>query len=146
MAPSSQQTKHSVSHTLIRGIGIDIIEVERIRSASRRWGERFEKRIYTPQEIEYCGATAVRYQRLATRFAAKEATFKALGTGLIAGMDWRDVEIRTDPLGKPELFLSGKTRQYADRLGVHQTFVTLSHTENYAVANVILLGNWEIGK
>jgi holo-[acyl-carrier protein] synthase len=83
----------------------------------------------------------MRYQRLASRFAAKEAAFKALGTGFVPGMVWHDVEVTTDPLGKPELVLRGVARQRADLLGVRQTFVTLAHTEDYAVANAILAGN-----
>ena len=125
---------------MIIGIGIDIVEVARVASACIQWGDRFEKRVYTPNELEYCGLTDMRYQRLAARFAAKEATFKALGTGLITGMHWHDVEIITDALGKPELILTGGARQRADGLGVHHALVSLSHTPAYAVANVILLG------
>jgi holo-[acyl-carrier protein] synthase len=72
----------------IQGIGIDIIEVERIKRLSLRWGSKFEHRVYTPQELTYCGKTPTRYARLAARFAAKEATLKALGTGLTVGMYW----------------------------------------------------------
>ncbi|MBI1924488.1 holo-ACP synthase [Candidatus Poribacteria bacterium] len=125
---------------MIIGIGIDIVEVARLRSACTRWGDRFEKRVYTPNEIKHCGLTGMRYQRLAARFAAKEATFKALGTGLTTGMDWHDVEVVTDQYGKPELVLTGGARQRADVLGVHRALVTLSHTGAYAVASVILSG------
>ncbi|MCZ6678721.1 MAG: holo-ACP synthase [Candidatus Poribacteria bacterium] len=125
---------------MIVGIGIDIVEVMRIKSMCTRWSERFENRAYTPSEIAYCGSTDMRYQRLAARFAAKEATFKALGTGLVAGMSWHDVEVTTDSRGKPELVLTGGARRQADVMGVYQALVTLAHTEAYAVANVILLG------
>ena len=138
--PDIQPIKRTTYPELVRGIGIDIVEVTRIRSACTRWGSRFEKRVYTPQEIRYCGLADIRYQRLAARFAAKEATFKALGTGVISGMWWRDVEVITDKLGKPELVLSGGARRHADALGVSQALVTLAHTDDYAVANVILLG------
>ena len=94
----------------IYGIGIDIVEVERIQEASRRWGTRFEHRIYTHQELTYCGDAPSRYWRLAARFAAKEATLKALGTGLTTGMRWQDVEIQTDVSGKPEIVLYGEVR------------------------------------
>lgn len=140
LAPEIQSIKSSAYPILIRGIGIDIAEVTRIKSASIRWGDRFEKRIYTPEEIKYCGSTDIRYQRLAARFAAKEAAFKALGTGLRPGMWWHDVSVITDKLGKPELVLKGRARQHADSLGVSHAFVTLAHTDNYAVANVILWG------
>ena len=95
MAPGLQSNKNSAPPVLIRGIGTDIAEVGRIKSASSRWGDRFERRIYTPEEIKYCGATEIRYQRLAARFAAKEAAFKALGTGLRPGMWWHDVSVIT---------------------------------------------------
>ena len=122
----------------IQGIGIDIVEVERIRDASRRWGTRFEQRIYTQQELVYCGDTPSRYWRLAARFAAKEAALKALGTGLTTGMRWQDVEIQADPLGKPQLVLHGAVQRYAQELNISATFVSMSHTNDYAVAHVTL--------
>lgn len=122
----------------IQGIGIDIIEVERIRNLSIRWGSRFECRVYTHQELTYCGKTQTRYARLAARFAAKEATLKALGTGLTDGMFWQDVEIYANSVGKPMLELHGKVKQYAAELGIVSTFVTLSHAVDYAVAQVTL--------
>ncbi|MDE0184526.1 MAG: holo-ACP synthase [Candidatus Poribacteria bacterium] len=140
MKPALNSITNYANPVLIRGVGIDIVEVSRIRVASSRWGDRFEGRIYTPEEIKYCGGTDIRYQRLAARFAAKEAAFKALGTGLRPGMWWHDVSVITGELGKPELILNGRARQHADSLGVSQTFVTLAHTDNYAVANVILWG------
>ena len=140
MAPALHSITNYANPVLIRGVGIDIVEIARIRAASSRWGDRFEGRIYTPEEIKYCGGTDIRYQRLAARFAAKEAAFKALGTGLRPGMWWHDVSVITGELGKPELILNGRARQHADSLGVSQNFVTLAHTDNYAVANVILWG------
>ncbi|MCE2402036.1 holo-ACP synthase [Candidatus Poribacteria bacterium] len=122
----------------IQGIGIDIIEVERIRLLSLRWGSKFEHRVYTPQELAYCGKTPVRYSRLAARFAAKEATLKALGTGLTVGMYWQDVEICANTVGKPSLILHGKVKEYASELGVVTSFVSLSHAVDYAVAQVTL--------
>ena len=122
----------------IQGIGIDIIEVERIRDASRRWGSRFEQRVYTQQELTYCGDTPSRYWRLAARFAAKEATLKALGTGLTTGMRWQDVEIWSNTVGKPELVLHGEVQRCAQELNINSTFVSMSHTNDYAVAQVTL--------
>ena len=122
----------------IQGIGIDIIEVERIRDASRRWGARFERRVYTQQELTYCGNTPSRYWRLAARFAAKEATLKALGTGLTTGMRWQDVEIRANTIGKPELVLHGEVQRYAQEHNIRASFVSMSHTNDYAVAQVTL--------
>lgn len=125
-------------HHIIQGIGIDIVEVERIRDASHRWGARFEQRVYTQQELSYCGDTPSRYWRLAARFAAKEATFKALGTGLTTGMCWQDIEIRANAVGKPELVLRGEVQRYAHEHNIGSAFVSMSHTNVYAVAQVTL--------
>ena len=122
----------------IYGIGIDIIEVERIRQLSIKWGSRFEERVFTVRELEYCGVAPTRYARLAARFAAKEAALKALGTGLTTGMSWQDVEISANSVGKPSLDLHGKVKEYATEFGVVSTFVSLSHSVNYAVAQVTL--------
>ena len=124
----------------IIGIGIDIIEVTRIASSCQKWVDRFEQRIYTQKERNYCGKPPLRYQRLAARFAAKEATFKALGTGLINGMQWTDIEVLPDELGKPIITLLNETKRYAETIGVSDQMITLSHTNDYAVANVILFG------
>jgi len=122
----------------IKGIGIDIVEVERIREASQRWGARFEQRVYTEQELAYCGDTPTRYWRLAARFAAKEAALKALGTGLITGMRWQDVEVQANAVGKPELVLHGEVQRYAKEHNISSIFVSMSHTNVYAVAQVTL--------
>lgn len=122
----------------IQGIGIDIVEVERIREASQRWGARFEQRVYTAQELAYCGDTPTRYWRLAARFAAKEAALKALGTGLITGMRWQDVEVQANAVGKPELVLHGEVQRYAKAHNISLMFVSMSHTNVYAVAQVTL--------
>ncbi len=122
----------------IHGIGIDIIEVERIRRLCLQWGSKFEHRVYTSQELTYCGKTPTRYARLAVRFAAKEATLKALGTGLTVGMYWQDVEICANDVGKPSLVLHGQVKQCAAELGIVSTFVSLSHAVDYAVAQVTL--------
>lgn len=127
-----------MSQQQIQGIGIDIIEIERIRRISLQWGARFEHRVYTPQELTYCGEAPIRYARLATRFAAKEATLKALGTGLTTGMSWQDVEIRSDAAGKPMLVLHGEVKRHADELSIVTSFVSLSHAVDYAVAQVML--------
>ena len=124
----------------IIGIGIDIIEVTRIASSCQKRVDRFEQRIYTQKERNYSGKPPLRYQRLAARFAAKEATFKALGTGLINGMQWTDIEVLPDELGKPIITLLNETKRYAETIGVSDQMITLSHTNDYAVANVILFG------
>ena len=128
----------SMHQQKIQGIGIDIVEVERIREASRRWGARFEQRVYTQQELAYCGDAPTRYWRLAARFAAKEAALKALGTGLITGMRWQDVEVQANAVGKPELVLHGEVLRYANKCNISSIFVSMSHTNAYAVAQVTL--------
>ncbi len=122
----------------IHGIGIDIVEVARIQEASGRWGARFEQRVYTHQELTYCGDAPSRYWRLAARFAAKEATLKALGTGLTTGMRWQDVEIRANTVGKPEIVLHGEVQRYAHEHNIRTMYVSMSHTNAYAVAQVML--------
>ena len=131
-------TDKSMRQEKIYGIGIDIVEVDRIQEASRRWGVRFEQRIYTHQELTYCGDSPSRYWRLAARFAAKEAMLKALGTGLTTGMRWQDVEIQTNPVGKPEVVLHGEVRRYAHEHNISSVFVSMSHTNVYAIAQVTL--------
>jgi len=128
------------SYPKIIGIGIDIIEVHRIASSCQKWNHRFERRIYTQGECSYSGQPPLRYQRLAARFAAKEAAFKALGSGLIDDMRWTDIEILPNELGKPMMTLFNGTKRYAEKIGVTEHMITLSHTADYAVANVILLG------
>jgi len=128
----------SMQQEQIYGIGIDIVEVKRIQEASRQWGTRFEQRIYTHQELTYCGDAPSRYWRLAARFAAKEAALKALGTGLSIGMRWKDVEIQTDVSGKPEVVFHGEVRRCADQRNISSMFVSMSHTNVHAIAQVTL--------
>lgn len=122
-------------------IGVDIVEVPRIRRALDRWGERFLYRVFTPAEVDYC---AGRPTSLAARFAAKEAVSKALGTGWApqaphaAGwIDWTEIEVVRQSSGEPELRLYGKALARATHLGMRGWRVSLSHTENYAVAMVL---------
>jgi holo-[acyl-carrier protein] synthase len=111
-------------------IGVDIVEIERIKQAVERWGERFLDRVFTAEELRlYSG----KYQSLAARFAAKEAVLKALGT-CNDGISWRDIEVLSDIRGKPTITLEGKAREVAQKMGVQSLDVTLSHSECYAVA------------
>ena len=114
-------------------IGVDLIEVERIKQASRRWKERFLGRIYTRRELALYGRS---YPSLAARFAVKEAVTKALGTG-IGQVAWREIETLEDETGRPLVQLSGKARERAEELGVRKWSVSLSHTRNMAIAVVI---------
>lgn len=125
---------------MLIGVGLDIIEVDRIRSAVDKWGDKFEKRIFTQKEINYCREKNDRFQRLACRFAAKEAFFKALGTGWRLGMRWTEVEVANDRFGKPYILLSGRADEYRVQLGVKKIFLSITSTKEYGAAQVILEG------
>jgi holo-[acyl-carrier protein] synthase len=122
---------------MIVGIGVDIVETVRIEEAMGRHGQRFTKRLFTPLEIEYCEGFKNKAERYAARFAAKEAAFKALGTGWRKGVRWLDVEVSNLPSGKPELRLTGQALELSRAMGVARTFVTISHSDRYAVVQVI---------
>jgi holo-[acyl-carrier protein] synthase len=122
---------------MIVGIGVDIVETARLEEALRKHGERFSKRVCTPAEIAYCQKFKNPAERLAARFAAKEAAFKALGTGWSEGLRWVDVEITHSASGKPELILRGRAEEIARGLGVARTAVSISHSDRYVVAQVI---------
>ncbi len=122
------------------GLGVDIVETARIAAAIERHGERFLRRVFTDAEIAYCSrmrAPAVFY---AARFAAKEAVSKALGTGIGAALEWRDIEVRRHESGAPFIELRGIGAQTAERLGIREIRVSLSHSEHYAVATALALG------
>jgi holo-[acyl-carrier protein] synthase len=122
---------------MIVGTGVDILETPRIEEALKRHGERFSKRLYTPAEIAYCERFKNRAERYAARFAAKEAAFKALGTGWREGVRWLDVEVTHQPSGKPELVLTGRAGELARELRVTRTAVSISHADRYVMAQVI---------
>ena len=121
---------------MIAGLGVDIIEVGRIKKALDRWGERFIRRVFTAGEKRYSLRKAFPEQSFAARFAAKEATLKALGTGLSGGIGWKDVEIINNRRGKPEVKLGSKITK---RIGEKKVLISLSHTKESAVAFAILV-------
>jgi len=123
---------------MITGIGIDVIQNERIRDSIQRFGDRFLKRIYTEGEIEYCRKCAQPEIHYAARFAAKEAAFKALGTGWAGGIKWKDVEVVRMPTGKPELHLHGEASSYAASVGANRFYVSLTHDQLVSCAVVIM--------
>ena len=123
---------------MIVGLGIDIEEVSRVRGAIERYGENFLKRVFTPQEIAYCGRKKNPYERYAARFAAKEAGMKALGTGWRHGITWRDFEVGHAPGGRPILKLSGVALEFFGRLGGTNIALSLTHTAHQAMAEVII--------
>lgn len=123
---------------MIVGTGIDIAEVPRVRRAIERFGKRFLQRIFTAGEIRYCDLKANRGQHYAARFAAKEAAMKALGTGWNHGVRWRDCEVVRMPGGRPTMTFHGKAGEFAAKLGAKNVALSLSHTEEQAIAQVIL--------
>ena len=123
---------------MIVGSGVDICEVPRIKSAFERFGERFLKRVFTEGEIRYASPKANRFERYAARFAAKEAGMKAIGTGWRRGVRWRDFEVVNLPSGKPTLLFHGKAREFADKLGVVNVALSMTHTKAQAMAFVVL--------
>lgn len=123
----------------IRGIGIDIIEVKRIRHALARWGDPFTRRLFTDDEVKRAGPQATRAIRLAARFAAKEAVMKALGLGWHT-MAWREIEILNDEAGRPTVGLHGGAARAAHALGVSDVLISLTHTADLAAASAIALG------
>jgi holo-[acyl-carrier protein] synthase len=123
---------------MIVGTGIDIAETPRIQRSIARFGDRFLHRIYTPGEIRYCDSKANRAERYAGRFAAKEAAMKALGTGWNHGVRWRDCEVVRLPGKRPTITFHGKAAEFAAKLGVTNAALSISHTKEQAIAQVIL--------
>ena len=111
-------------------VGVDIVEIERIRKVIERWGETFLTRVFTPAELTHYRN---KYSSLAARLAAKEAVLKSLN-GCGRGISWQDIEVLSENNGKPVVNLFGKAKQAADELSIAELAVTLSHSDNYAVA------------
>lgn len=122
---------------MIVGLGIDISEVDRIETAILRRGERFLNRVFTAAEIAYCEKYKNRFERYAGRFAAKEAGMKALGTGWRRGVRWVDFEVIRLASGRPTLELRGRAQELAARLGVTRISLSITHSANTALAQVI---------
>ncbi len=113
--------------------GVDIIEIPRIKQTLDRYGQRFLNRIFTPDEIAFGHGRA---PNLAGRFAAKEATMKALGTG-VRGVSWKDIEVVRADSGAPSVKLHGRAEKRAERLQVSEISLSISHSREYAVAFVV---------
>ena len=122
---------------MIVGLGLDIAEIDRIEAAIKRHGTPLIERLFTPREAAYCESHRNKFERYAGRFAAKEAAMKALGTGWRAGIRWRDIEVTREPSGKPTLELQGVARERADKMGVKNISLTITHSGNLALAEVI---------
>ena len=117
--------------------GIDLVECTRLQEVIDRHGDRFLKRIFTPGELDYSGDRKRRIEHLSARFAAKEAVMKVLGTGWSAGVSWKDIEVTNDPAGRPEIQLTGKSRERASQLGIDTVLISITHTAGHAMASAI---------
>ena len=124
----------------ILGIGVDIVEIARIEKSITRLGEPFLRRVFTEAEREYCARMALSAPSYAARFAAKEAVSKAFGTGIGGSVGWLDIEVQRKTSGEPFIVLHGGASALAQRLGIREVLISLSHSEHYAVANAIALG------
>jgi holo-[acyl-carrier protein] synthase len=120
-------------------IGIDIVEIKRLAAVSKKWGRDFLKKVYTERELAYARSKRYPEQHLAARFAAKEAIFKALGEVERDFVGWRNVEILNDAYGKPTVCWHGLAESIRKKRRIRGAVVSLSHTENYAVASAMLV-------
>ncbi len=123
---------------MIIGTGIDIVEVEELSALMIRYGESFGKKVFRESEREYCELQPRKFLHYAARFAAKEAGMKALGSGWDFGIRWIDFEVIRSDSGSPSLLMHGKARAIAQRLEASGWFLTLSHSDRYAIAHVII--------
>jgi holo-[acyl-carrier protein] synthase len=122
---------------MIKGIGVDIIDVARIKKMVEK-GRGFVEKVFTETEISYCGDKYRPGVHYAGRFAAKEAFLKAMGTGLRGTMAWTDISVENNELGKPGIILAGKTRENFKKNKFQTINLSISHTREYAVAFVII--------
>lgn len=123
----------------ILGIGTDIVECLRIAQMIERHGDLFINRVYTPHEIQYCSARKAALQHYSGRWAAKEAVLKAIGTGWIKGISWRDVEVQNEVGGKPIIRLGGGAREACERRRIGEIQISISHCRSHATAYAIAL-------
>lgn len=123
---------------MVVGIGIDLVEVSRVREELDRDGETWKARLFTPEEVAYCDRHRYPARHYAARFAAKEAVLKALGTGAEHTGVWHDVEVRRDPAGALRVALAGDAARAARDLGADRVHLSMSHTDDWAVAHVVV--------
>lgn len=120
--------------------GIDLVDCDRIDKMLSRHEARFLKRVFTPNEQAYCARAKNRVERFAGRFAAKEAVLKLIGMGWREKIAWTDVEVVNDPMGKPEVTLSGQVRDIAEQMGIERVSLSITHAANLAIASAVALG------
>ena len=125
----------------VKGIGVDLVQIPRMRRVVERWQDRFLRRVFTDAELAYCRKRRDPVPHLAARFAAKEAALKALGIGLRLGVSWRELEVRRERGQAPVLLLSGKSLKIGQALGGRRLLVSLTHDGDYALAQCVLVGD-----
>ena len=125
---------------MIVSIGVDIVEISRIAERVEEAESRFRQRLFTAGEIAYCEGRASKAASYAARFAAKEAAMKALGTGWAEGVGWQDIEVVNDEAGAPSLRLTGRALERFQAIGAKHAFLSLSHSKDTAIAQVIFEG------
>ena len=119
--------------------GIDLVDCPRIEGMVREHGERFVNRVFTAAEQAYAAANKDRIEKLAGRFAAKEAVLKLMGTGWRGKIAWTDIEVVNNKAGQPEVNLCGEVKKIAERLGIKHVSVSITHTANFAIASAVAL-------
>ncbi|MDR1959905.1 MAG: holo-ACP synthase [Planctomycetaceae bacterium] len=122
------------------GIGTDITECGRVERMLKRHGEMFTARVFTSKEIDYCDNRKQAVQHYTGRWAGKEAVLKALGTGWIAGISWKDIEILNEAGGKPRVQLTGGALKVSRELGIDEILISISHCHSHAVAFAVAVG------
>lgn len=119
--------------------GIDLVDFPRLGEVIDRHGQRFMNRLFTPREQADADAVKNRFEKLAGRFAAKEAVLKMIGTGWRGKIAWTDIEVVNNELGQPIVEITGEVKRIADELGIEQITLSISHTANFAMASVVAL-------
>ena len=124
---------------MIFGTGIDIIEINRIKNSIQKYSNRYEQKVFTQKEVDYCHSQADPAKHFAARFSVKEAVLKCFGTGMTGGILWKDIEVDKQKSGQPILNLYGKGNELFSRLKLKRIHISITHDKNYAIANVVII-------
>ena len=122
---------------MVVGLGVDIVQNDRIKGIIDKWGDKFLDKIFTSTELDFINRHEQKLQRYASNYAVKEAFVKALGTGFRNGINFHNIQVRRDELGKPFIELMGSTKSFAEQKGINKIHTTISHEKDYSVAVVI---------
>ena len=122
---------------MVVGLGVDIVQNDRIKEIIDKWGDKFLDKVFTSSELDFINRHEQKLQRYASNYAVKEAFVKALGTGFRNGINFHNIQVRRDELGKPFIELMGSTKSFAEQKGINKIHTTISHEKDYSVAVVI---------